>query len=76
MILCRVAVGFADGKSDGHFLWVADAAHMKDPGPAAGVGNLHPADVTMWYYNIKDNVAKRVAAWTKAHAFEAFTRPR
>ncbi len=59
-------VGFADGASTGHFLWVADVEHMKDPGPAAGVGNLHPADVTLWFYNIKENVPKRIQAFLDA----------
>ena len=36
---------------------------MKDPGPAAGTGNLHPADVTCWFHNIEDNVPKRIEAW-------------
>lgn len=64
----EAGVGFADGVSAGHFLWVAGAEHMKDPGPAAGVGNLHPADVTLWFYNIKKNVAKRVQAFVEARA--------
>ena len=57
------AVGFSDGASTGHFLWVPGAGHMKDPGPAAGIGNLHPADVTCWFHNIEDNVPKRIEAW-------------
>jgi len=46
----------------GMCLWVNNPAPwMKDPGPAAKDGNLHPVDVTMWHYNLKENVAQRVA---------------
>jgi hypothetical protein len=60
-------------KPDTHCLWVMQPAKkkggfMENAGPAAGEGNLHPADVTLWYYNIKQNIPQRLAAWKKTHA--------
>lgn len=52
----------------GHCLWIEDPrAWLKknDAGPAADGGNLHPVDVSMWFYNIKENVPKRLAAFKK-----------
>jgi len=54
---------------DGHAVMVQDPrSFMKDAGPAASSGNLHPADVTVWFYNIKANVPVRIAAWRKKHS--------
>jgi len=50
----------------GHCLWIEDPRPWlkgNDAGPAAKEGNLHPVDVSFWYYNIKENVAKRLAAF-------------
>lgn len=48
----------------GHAIFVPDPRpFMKDAGPAAGHGNLHPAEISLWFFNIKDNVPKRIAAW-------------
>lgn len=63
---------FGEGVKPGpHEVWVPDPKQwMTDPGPAAGIGNLHPADVTLWFYNIKDNVAKRLNAFKKDNSVQ------
>ena len=33
------------------------------PGPAKAVGNLHPGDLQLFFYNIKSNVKERLAAF-------------
>jgi len=37
--------------------WLAGA------GNKGGPGNMHPIDIHFWFYNIKANVAQRIAAW-------------
>lgn len=36
------------------------------PGPVAH-GNLHPIDIQFWFYNIRENVRTRLAAWRREH---------
>lgn len=36
------------------------------PSMPAKEGNLHAVDLQFWYYNIRENVPKRVAAWRRA----------
>jgi len=51
-------------KSSSHTLWMPKTDPWQtEPGPAYSSGNMHPADVTTWFYNIKQNVAARCAAF-------------
>ena len=45
-------------------VWVEDPrSWLENAGPAASGGNLHPIDVHLWFFNIKENVEKRVASF-------------
>jgi len=35
------------------------------PAMPAKEGNLHPVDLQFWFFNIKENVPKRIAAWQR-----------
>ena len=36
------------------------------PPMPAKEGNLHPVDVQFWYFNIRENVPRRLAAWRRS----------
>ena len=54
-------------KSTDHAVWVKDPRPWlgKNAGPAAAHGNLHPVDIQMWHFNIRDNVRKRAEHFLK-----------
>jgi len=42
------------------------AWYKNAPPMPAKEGNLHPVDLQFWFYNIKENVPKRIAAWQRS----------
>ena len=49
-----------------HALWVQDPrTWLKDAGPAASHGNLHPVDIGFWFFNVRANVQARIEAFVR-----------
>merc|ERR1712083_340182 len=45
-------------------VWVDDPRPWYSKcGPAASGGNLHPVDIQFWFFNIRENVPKRLQAF-------------